>query len=308
MTTDQANEELAQWADDTAGLLIRAWTDPEQKVTEFRRELHEETSKLDGTIHETGDAAFRIVVPMSGGLDSTTCWRMAEHGNLPVELFYVDTRSAWSQTEKKLLADRGIDFEVIEPTAKFKTDRMVQYGRNAVILWLLAEEMQRRGWWGEIWFGGHMGPAGESPIRGGDKSHRFLLTFNQLLAGAEIDVRVSTPLAGLTKPDMLRWLMTNQYINEGYKTFSCFAPIDDRRCGGCNACFKWWAAFASLGIPVHDERWQKATGLDLWGSPPSWHDGTMTDHIFGDYPGVELAPGRMMWLRNAIENYPEVIV
>lgn len=298
--THQADEEwaaLGKYADRPPW---HQWTQ-DGESTEFRREMHSHTFDISEPVGSIEiDSDFRIAIPLSGGLDSSTCYEMALDAGLPVVPYYVDTGASYSKQERLFLEQRNIIHEIIHLPLSYQRDGVIDKGRNAVILFTIAMDMARQGQWGEIWFGGHLGPAGEAPIRGGDKSHRFLLTFNQLLARKGYDVGVCRPMATMTKADMVAWWMEYRTTEDALDTWSCFDPrpsesMDGSRCGHCNACFRWWAAFAAHGIPVH-------TMERLWAEPPDFPTKFLTMFDTDD-DITEFAPARTQWLHSAVAYY-----
>jgi 7-cyano-7-deazaguanine synthase in queuosine biosynthesis len=284
------------------------WTQ-DASSTEFRRQLHHRTPAITDTEGPSQDERFRVAVPMSGGLDSSTAYEMARTAGMPTVAYYVDTGAPYSRIERAKLDERQIAYTAVNCDVEYFSDGVIDYGRNAVILYTVAEEMRIHHWWGEIWFGGYAGPGGEAPMRYGDKSHRFLLSFNHLLA-ARHDVQVCRPLAGMTKADMVAWWMSHDKLPEALRTFSCFEPQHDplirwttsdvgsQRCGHCIACFKWWAAFAANGYALHKDR-------QLFPQPPRFpHEYLSMFKIEG---AMEFAPGRLDWIREALDNWGEEV-
>lgn len=293
--TDQAYEEVERLAVDGGLETPHAVWVRDGDSTEFRRELHEHTSRLDAPCDREDDPDFRVAIPLSGGLDSSTCYEMAKTAGMPVSAFYIDTGAPYSEAERAHLAGRGVDASTISLDVKYRHDGIVDIGRNAIIIMEVASELATNGQWGELWFGVHSGAGGESPIRGGDKSHRFLLTINQLLRELGYDMRVAAPLAGMTKTDMVRWWLGRDRIEEALRTFSCFTPYDGDRCGTCKACFRWWAAFASAGLPIH--RWRY-----VWPHPPRWPK-EIVDALRAPPTRMEFAAGRVEPLLAAVDSF-----
>jgi 7-cyano-7-deazaguanine synthase in queuosine biosynthesis len=196
---------------------------------------------------EEVSGSFKIVVPISGGLDSSTLALMAIESGHPCLFFYVNGGQEYAKLE--LAAARAIvaPHKVTELYCPFGERRYKHIipGRNAEIVWKIAETMARaRRQWGQVWFGNLQG---ESPIVGGDKSARFFATMQGVLHGSGIDLHLLSPLIGLDKPDLIRWWHDHGYASRLRETKSCFSP-SDRRCGECQSCFRTFVALVGSGM------------------------------------------------------------
>jgi 7-cyano-7-deazaguanine synthase in queuosine biosynthesis len=224
-----ADSPLATLADQTMG---SAWA----------REQYAVPENPDATVPR--DDRFVVAVPTSGGLDSTTVAAMAEEAGVRWRPYYVDVGQAYADDEIRV-ASRLVGPPTIlqgpKPSARF--DYLLP-GRNAAVVWTIADDLRSRGEWGEVWFGNL---AGETPTIGGDKSARFFGTLQGLLTLARYDVRVVNPLIGLDKPDLVRWWLARDRIDDAVATRTCFNAGADH-CGRCQACFRRLVAFEAVGI------------------------------------------------------------
>ena len=213
-------------------------------VTAYRRDMADfsENPAWSGNDDAPG---LRVVVPVTGGLDSSTLWAMAQEHGYPAEAVYLDCGSAYTNEEIKR-ADQLTGGQVTlvpSPTVTYTQVAHVQPGRNAIIIRTLADWATSQGWWGEIWFGNH---GDETKNRGGDKSFRFLTSSQHLLTAAGLDFRLASPLAGLTKPDLVRWWASRNRLNEALNTYTCFTGAP-HHCGRCWACMQRALAFTVAG-------------------------------------------------------------
>jgi 7-cyano-7-deazaguanine synthase in queuosine biosynthesis len=235
-------EEYA-WLRAVQGPLAVSWA-TDSRSTAFRRAMADcaENPDWSGSDH---DDALRVVVPLSGGLDSTTLWAMATEAGYPAKAVYVDTGAPYAAVE--IARARGItggDLHILTgPDITYQHAAHIQMGRNIILLWALAEHARSRVWWGEIWFGNH---AEETKNVGGDKSFRFLATAQHLLTAAGHDLRLASPLAGLTKPDLVRWWDARGRLDEALAAYTCFTGAPEH-CGRCWACMQRLLAFTVAG-------------------------------------------------------------
>lgn len=186
---------------------------------------------------------YVVLIPMTGGMDSTTLWGMAVETGVPYELVYVDVGQEYADAELGAIADvtDGEPVTVIRGHVPERRWRHIIPGRNATILTLLAHHMGDR--WGEVWFGNL---AGESPVVGGDKSARFLTTMQHLMTLGGHDIRLASPVGTWTKADEVRWWAARGRLDTLRRTKTCFAA-HARQCGRCQACFRKWVGFAAAG-------------------------------------------------------------
>ena len=204
---------------------------------------------------------FLVDVPLSGGIDSTTAWLMALTAGLPTHATYVDTGAGYSQDEwdvvKAITADIDTDVDYIHRPVRFQQWQHVDRARNAVIVYTIADKYQATDQWGEIWFG-NIAEWAETPIYGGDKSHRWLLTMQQLLTVEGYDVRLASPLGSMTKADAVAWCVRNGWTDVIVRTRSCYTP-GMTSCGQCRSCFRRWIALEANDLNGHPDAWPGTT-------------------------------------------------
>lgn len=203
---------------------------------------------------------FGVVVPVTGGLDSTTLWAMVREAGLPYRLVYFDMGQEYASAElaavQRIMPREHV--EVIDLPLPFIVKDWVLNARNAAIIIALADWMTGESFWGEIWFGNTQG---EGPITGGDKSHRFLNDAQHLLTLNGYDVRLCSPLAGWEKDDTVRWWMVREPdLATVRDTRSCFAADTDH-CGQCVACFRRASGMLMAGVPVEVVRGSYPNGF-----------------------------------------------
>jgi len=189
------------------------------------------------------DGTFRVLVPWSGGMDSTTLAWMGYDAGLPVVPVYVDTGAAYSDIERYLAVDLlEAPPAVIELPTDYVKHGVIDLARNGVIMAAIAEWAARQGWWGHIWFG-NGGDPGETTWRGGDKSFWFVHRMNVDLAEVGLDFTVQSPLIGLTKGDQVALWQRADMDAEYRKTLSCTSPVGGRHCRRCTSCAMRWLAW-----------------------------------------------------------------
>lgn len=199
---------------------------------------------------EPTNKGFLTILPVSGGMDSTTLWRMLEESGRDFLPVYVNMGQEYAEIELATIRSLfpGKEIQELKIDVKFKQFKHILTGRNAIIIFALAELFREKGAWGEIWFGNLQG---ESPIEGGDKSLRFFNDIQQLLTLMNYDVRVCNPLIGLDKPDEVAYWMDRD-IELFKKTKSCFDP-EVHQCGKCQTCFRKYVAFKVHGIDLTEQ-------------------------------------------------------
>jgi 7-cyano-7-deazaguanine synthase in queuosine biosynthesis len=202
---------------------------------------------VSGAPHVESRQQFGVVVPVTGGMDSTTLWAMAQEAGVPYHLVYVDMGQQYADQERATLFDLMPAEKVvhIDAPVAFETRDWTLQARNAVVMLTLADWMRSRDLWGEIWFGVTQG---EMPVVGGDKSHRFLADMQHVLSCNGRDVRLVTPLAGWEKDDSARWWAVREPdLNTLRRTRSCFSGAPGR-CGACVGCFRQATALLAVGV------------------------------------------------------------
>lgn len=190
---------------------------------------------------------FRIILPVSGGIDSTTLYFMAQHAGLPTLPIYVrDVGAAGVPAEKEALSRIGIKHDQVGLAVNWEQvgneDSTEWIGRNLVYIAAAIESAKDADHWGQVWLGNHSG-AGESDVcDAGDKGFDFVFMINKLIIDNDLPFTVTSPLIGMNKVDAVRWCLTNGYKNI-YCAHSCYDTSVDYQCGRCWHCFQTFAAF-----------------------------------------------------------------
>lgn len=196
---------------------------------------------------EARERSFRVAVPVTGGMDSTTLWAMAMEAGLPAEPVYVLLGQEYADAELEAATELIGQRPTVLHAASLIGRRWqhVIPRRNLHALMAVADWMADRGWWGEVWFGNL---AGETPTARGDKSSAFLvgLAEHMQLDGPAQDVIVMSPLRALDKTDLVRWWAARDQLDVLAATKSCFDP-QLRACGRCQTCFRKMVAFQAAG-------------------------------------------------------------
>jgi 7-cyano-7-deazaguanine synthase in queuosine biosynthesis len=196
---------------------------------------------------EIEDDNYMIILPITGGMDSTTLWKMATQAGERFAPYYIDMGQKYAPMEIDIIKSiLKIDPKILNLKLDFQEFSHILLGRNAAIILKLAQEFKDNDWWGEIWFGNLQG---ESPILDGDKSKRFFNDMNALLVHHGYDVRVVNPLMCLDKPDLVAYWKELDDIETLKQTKSCFSE-KYFQCGHCQSCFRKWAAFKYHGIDI----------------------------------------------------------
>ena len=128
----EAMEELAHLRASRHEERERPWTVYARGGTQtaFRRRLHQ-VGENPAAAPDHLDPNFRIVIPLTGGLDSVTAWSMAQELELLTATFYVDWGQEFGPDEIEVARSFDPDLTVIgEPLRFERTYRHVQVGRN----------------------------------------------------------------------------------------------------------------------------------------------------------------------------------
>lgn len=213
-------------------------------VTEMLK-VPEAPSTLTFTVDDAASA--EVVIPVTGGLDSTVLyWRSMLAEEDPFA-YYVRFGHKYTRKELKALDALGIDYHILEAGVVANETSYWQHiipGRNFLILSLLAEHMD---YGGVIRFGA---VEGEIPKSGGDKSVAFIAEVNRLFADLPYPVHVEVPLKKETKADLVAWWLENNLKVELLEnTVSCF-NAGAGHCGACQACLRKWLAFDYNGLTL----------------------------------------------------------
>jgi 7-cyano-7-deazaguanine synthase len=206
-----------------------------------------------------------ILIPWSGGLDSTASLIMAIESGCSVKTVFFNYGQEYVEKENKTVQqliktisnsievtkERWKAHHVIDISILYKHTQKQFNGdwghifplRNYILLKessLLLKDIS----YSEIWFSCIQG---EIPFSGGDKSIVFLAEMQKELLSENIIL--TTPLIGLNKSDIIRWSQQKNYRYEIIKnTLSCFNGETDVPCGKCQACFNRLVGFASAGV------------------------------------------------------------
>lgn len=201
---------------------------------------------------ETNTKNFRIALPITGGLDSTTIWKMLVNAGKDYLPFYVDFGQEYKQQELdtiKSISDELFDKLIVLDlsTVKYKQYKHILTGRNFAVVWAISNYFLEHNFWGEIWFGNL---SGETPIQDGDKSSRFFNDVQKLINSTVRDVRIINPLQGLIKSDLISYWESYK-SKDFFKTRSCFSS-GTKECGHCQSCFRKYVAFKFKGYDISD--------------------------------------------------------
>jgi 7-cyano-7-deazaguanine synthase in queuosine biosynthesis len=205
------------------------------------------TKEFDGVLKSDVSASnFRVYIPFSGGLDSTTLVCMAAESGYDFQAYYVDMGQDVAKKEWATVQNIASEYHFSDRLqlktvreCKFLQSKHILFNRNTVIVLELAREMLRNGHTGEIWFGV---TSGESPVLGGDKSREWLSAINRLLHLLQLPAQVTCPVVNLDKSDEIVWLF-NHCPGIFELTDSCFDP-EKQNCGKCRSCFRKFLALA----------------------------------------------------------------
>jgi 7-cyano-7-deazaguanine synthase len=208
-----------------------------------------------------------LCVLLSGGLDSAVALAEAASGPVPVLPVYVRSGLVWEPAEMywlgrflpSLEASALQPLEVLEmpvrdlygdhwsltgvdPPGRESPDEAVYLpGRNLLLLGKTGVLAAQRGCGAIV-----MGPLAANPFPDGRRAFFDRMGAAIGLAmGLEGPLPIETPLAGLSKADVIR-------RGRGLRldlTFSCLAPgPDHRHCGRCNKCAERIRGFAAAGV------------------------------------------------------------
>jgi len=187
-----------------------------------------------------------IAVLVTGGLDSSALYYMAEKQHENVKAFYVDIGQPYRDKELDALRKMGIKFKLISSGLNINPSKFWKHiipGRNLYFLTLVAEQLE---FGGEIWFGA---TDGEMPLLGGDKSVSFINYCDTLFARLPFKVALKVPLSEMTKTDIVAWFKENNLVDKLDLTISCFDE-DGGHCGKCQACLRKALAYTANGLTL----------------------------------------------------------
>ena len=194
------------------------------------------------------ETELKIVVPWSGGLDSTTLAVMAVQAGFQTTLVSVTAGQPWDSGERR--ARHFIEQQIPELREATKVEMRlepstsvydhIQLGRNVNIIRRVAELAQHTEGHTEIWLGWL---DGETTIAAGDKSH---LVLDRLQAEIGRDIRLALPIRFMTKTDLVSWWADQGRLLQASNLYSCFTG-GTVPCGHCQACFRFFVGFAASG-------------------------------------------------------------
>ncbi len=203
-----------------------------------------------------------VIIPWSGGLDSTVQLLMALESSLEVTTVFFDYGQSYVEKEEEatekiieILSNSEYSQQHvghIRLDIAWLENQMAELFpgewehifpmRNLIILLLAANviDISDR----ELWFGAVQG---EIPYSGGDKSEVFIRYMREYLMKKH-DVVLRTPLATLTKGDMVFWASKYPERMEVLKaSVSCFDSASVSQCSKCQACFNRAVGFINGG-------------------------------------------------------------
>lgn len=204
-----------------------------------------------------------IIVPWSGGLDSTTSLLMALETGAKVltvnfnygQPYYQKEKTTIDRLQRMLVKEypsaqqqitehNNIDMSWLDNALKRKMPGEWQHIfplRNYILL--VESALLAHGKPAELWFSC---VKGEITYSGGDKSSIFITEMKHKLG--EQGINLVTPLYALEKSDLVQWALTDKHRYKIIKeTISCFEPSGNGHCGKCKACFNRGVAFSFAG-------------------------------------------------------------
>ncbi len=189
---------------------------------------------------------MRIIVPWSGGLDSTTLAVMAVQAGFNVILISASMGQPWDSSERRARHFIEKAIPELQPLQKVEVglDKPeavyghIQLGRNVAIGRYAASYADSLGGVAEVWLAWL---DGETNIAAGDKSHVVLD-----LMQVDYRSRFALPLRFMTKVDLVDWWLSHGRVDDAAITYSCFTG-GTQPCGRCQACFRFYVPFAVTG-------------------------------------------------------------
>jgi 7-cyano-7-deazaguanine synthase in queuosine biosynthesis len=189
----------------------------------------------------------KLVVMLSGGLDSYLAYRWAEAQGRDVLGIWVDLGQPYRDKELAAVHSFGIPFRSIKcdilrdewgnvPTPENQIIR----ARNGLLAMIGALYGQ------EVWI---VALEGEMHPYMLDKNAAFFEAsgkyFEQIIGES---ITVTTPFADKSKADLVKWALANGItVEEMSRTVTCYDP-SLKACGRCSSCFKRWIAMSLNGI------------------------------------------------------------
>lgn len=221
-------------------------------------EVFDLPEKPEGWEFKTRKPTKSIVVPVSGGLDSTLCYLMAKQTGMNVIPLYFDIGQPYSAKEIQALKDLSIRAIIVRlnvPDAIKNGKWSAQWkhiipARNFLFLSTAAEFLATEGY---VYFGALDGEIKER--LGGDKSRKFVEIMNDELSKMPFPAELVMPLEKFDKPQAIAHAINELKIPVEYlvRTLSCFDGKDNGHCGKCQACFRRFMAFYANGVDLRND-------------------------------------------------------
>jgi 7-cyano-7-deazaguanine synthase len=227
-----------------AGLEQRDVEIPKDEYFNLANEVYNVPEKPKGYHPKKKGLSKEVAVLVTGGLDSTALYYWALKKYKKVRAFYIDIGSPYAKKEIEALHNLGmpVSIRIDEGFIGYEKEywKHIIPARNLYFLSLVAEEMKG----GTILFGA---TNGEMPIRGGDKSKRFIQLINKEFAKLPYPIKVEVPFADWTKGMIVAWMKKNKLIRQLGQTISCFSG-EKGPCGACQSCLRKSMALITNGL------------------------------------------------------------
>lgn len=205
----------------------------------------------------------KVVVMLSGGLDSYLAYRWAQAQGRDVMGIWVDLGQPYREKELAAVHTFGIPFRSItcdilrEEWGNVPTpDNQIIRARNGLLAMIGAL------YGDEVWIvalagEGHAGMLDKNPAFFDASSHYF----SQIIGE---NVLVRSPFADKSKAAIVKWALSAGITREEMaRTVTCY-DATDKACGKCSACFKRWVATILNGIsePFSSRPWESKWAKD----------------------------------------------
>jgi 7-cyano-7-deazaguanine synthase in queuosine biosynthesis len=188
-------------------------------------------------LHFNLSPIYPDVCMVSGGLDSTIAWLVAQTlGKKPVPI-YIDFGQVYKDVELQRLDELGIG-----------KNRLIAFDYKIKALWdyyiplrnliIMLTGLQVGGFGTNIWMGyvSSEGPGDKSPYWVG-MAREYLSQYNSYLFLTNI----------FTKVEWVKWAVSHGHLDEVLITYSCLNG-EVPQCGACKSCFKHAFALTEAGI------------------------------------------------------------
>ncbi|MBI3292115.1 MAG: 7-cyano-7-deazaguanine synthase [Elusimicrobia bacterium] len=189
----------------------------------------------------------RVVVMLSGGLDSYLAYRWAQAQGRDVLGVWADLGQPYREKEYTAVQALGVSARVV-PCGILRTEwgnmptpeKQIIRARNGLLALIGALFGQ------EVWI---VALDGEMHPYMLDKNAAFFEAsgryFGQIIGEP---ITVATPFADKTKADLVRWALGQGITPEEMsRSVTCYDP-SQKACGRCSACFKRWMAMELNGV------------------------------------------------------------